>query len=319
MTSIETKSVTKDIRQAIDKMRSLRDANAGVVDAVCCGRRAIPALRQLLFERDPSGLHQPRCCAVHALSMLGANDVLFEFLSAPPEARDPVERAGDDAVVSSAARCLSASRDERVLQLLLRLASGRRRPGVIGALASFRREEAIPYLVDALEEDDCRLLAEPAIIDFGQKAQPLLLSAATTPLPSAGSESETSIRKRRSALGLLMAMGIKREQWAALRHLISDLNPTIAVLACELCLRIAPESEWDGCVRRLVVLLEHADWRLENDVEECLVRFYPKAAGTISTMLRQGPDESAILRSREVLLRVKTRGALRELREQAHR
>lgn len=317
MTVMEAKTTDKDVQRAIEKMRSLRDANLGVVDAVCCGRRAIPALRQLLFEREPSGIYQPRCCAVHALSMLGASDVLFEFLSSPPEALDPVERAGDDAVVNSAARCLSASRDESVLQLLLRLAQGRHRPGVIGALASFHREEVIPFLVDALAEDDCRLLAEPGLVAFGAAARPWLLRSVITPYPSAEMESETSIRQRRSAFNLLEEIGVPRELWPSLRHLISDRDPRIAVRACELCFAIASKAEWSGAIHRLIGLLGNADWRLGNEIEECLVRFYGIAANAISHALRgsvDAGDATSVLRTREALLRVRTRGKRRGFR-----
>jgi hypothetical protein len=309
----EAKCGDEDVRRAIDKMRSLRDGDIGVVEAVACGRRAIPALREVLFERESSGIYQPRCWAARALSILGAYEVLFEFLSAAREASDPVERAGDDAVINSAARFLSVLREERVFRLLLRLTEDRLRPGVVGALAAFRREETIPHLVDALAEDDCRLLAEPALVDFGRKAHPLLLRAATSPLPSAESESETSMRKRRSALSLLMAMGIKRELWASLRHLIFDPDPRIAVLACELALRVAPEAEWDDAVSRLIGLLEHADWRLEGEVEECLVRSYPKAAKTISAVLAGEAIEPS--RTREILLRIRERSGRRQFRE----
>jgi hypothetical protein len=116
-------------------------------------------------------------------------------------------------------------------------------------------------------------------------------------------------------------MGITREAWASLRHLVGDPDPRIAVLACELCLRVAPDAEWDDAVRRLIGFLEYADWRLEGEVEECLVRSYPKAANTISAMLHvdcvDAGDEIAPSRTREILLRVRERGERLELRERA--
>jgi hypothetical protein len=323
MTLAEAKCADEDVQRAIDRMRSLRDGDIGVVEAVACGRRAVPALRELLFEREPSGIYQPRCWAARALSTLGAYEVLFEFLGMRQEASAPVERAGDDAVINSAARLLSVLREERVFRLLLCLAEHRLRPGVVGALAVFGREESIPHLVNALAEDDCRLLAEPALVGFGGRARGELLKAATTPSPSEESESETSIRKRAGALSLLIEMGVPQKLWFSLRHLISNQCPRIALLACELCLRIAPEKEWGGAVRRLVSLLQHADWKLEGEVEECLVRFYPKAAKTISAMRQSGivdaADESAPFRTCEILLRIREGSARRHFRERARR
>ena len=312
MTLIKEK--TEDVQRAIEKMRSLRDGDLGVIDAVACGRRAVPALRNLLFEREPSGIYQPRCWAARALSILGAYDALFEFLDMAHEARDPVERAGDDAVINSAARHLSVLRDERVFRLLMRLANTRLRPGVIGALATFHREEAMPYFVAALGEDDCRLIAEPVLVAFGRIAQPLLLEAATTPSPSAESESETSIRKRRSALALLMEMGVPIELWPSLRGLVFDQDPRIAVLACDLCLSVGREEEWGGAAQRLAQLLENASWRRESDIEECLVRHYGRSAKTITAMLRHSAENSDTPpQSREILLRVRARGERRNL------
>jgi hypothetical protein len=317
MTMAETKLAADDVQPAIEKLKSLRDGDIGVVEAVACGQHAIPALHALLFEREPSGIYQPRCWAARALSILGAYDILFEFLSTPHEARDPVERAGDDAVINAAARQLSVVREERVFQLLLGLARRRNWPGVIAALAAFHRKEAIPYLVGALAEDDCRLLAEPALVSFGRAALPALLRCATLRSPSASVGSETSIRKRRSALSLLMEIGVPRDLWPSLRDLVLDREPRIAVLACEFCFSVAPEAEWSDATHRLIGLLEHADWRLESDVEECLVRHYRKVSHVVAAMLREkagAREEPAPPRSREVLLRVRARGDPRERR-----
>jgi hypothetical protein len=92
------------LRAAIDKLRSLHDGDRGVIEIAACGRRAIPALRALLFERGPSGLYEPRCLAVKALGALEAYDVLIEYLNAPRAIVDPIERVGEDAVLNAAAR-----------------------------------------------------------------------------------------------------------------------------------------------------------------------------------------------------------------------
>ena len=310
MTTTQGEFAADDVQHAIEKMKALLDGDIGVMDAVSCGRSAIPALRALLFAREPSGIYQPRCWAAQALSILGAFDILFEFLNTPHEASDPVERAGDDAVINAAARHLSVVRDDPVFRLFLDLTRRRYWPGVIAALGAFRREEAIPYLVGALAEDDCRLLAEPTLLTFGRAALPELLSAATFRYPSAYVESETSIRKRRSALSLLMQIGVPPSSWPSLRDLVLDREPRIAVLACELCLMIVSEEEWAGAVHRLIELMEGADWRLESDIEECLVRHYRKTSHVIETMLRARVDvrtESAPSRIRDLLLRVRVR------------
>ena len=126
------------VERAIEKLKSLHDGDRGFIETVECGGRAIPALRELLFEREPSGLFQARCLAAKALTGLKAYDVLIEFLESPRDVTDPVERVGEDAVINSAARAAAALREPRVFDLLMRLPRPKRRCE-ISALLRMRR------------------------------------------------------------------------------------------------------------------------------------------------------------------------------------
>jgi len=106
-------------RRAMDKIRSLHDGDLGVLDAVDCGPAAIPALRALLFEREPSGLYEVRRRAVDALAALGAHDVLMDFLGTYHDVTDPIERLGEDAVINAAALALVPAKEPDVFRLLL--------------------------------------------------------------------------------------------------------------------------------------------------------------------------------------------------------
>ncbi|MGO9234689.1 MAG: hypothetical protein ACLP4V_11645 [Methylocella sp.] len=68
------------VQHAIGKLKSLYGGYRGLIEVVTCGNTAIPALRALLFEREPSGLYQSRCLAVRALSALKAYDMLVDYL-----------------------------------------------------------------------------------------------------------------------------------------------------------------------------------------------------------------------------------------------
>ena len=199
-----TAAMAHELERAMEKLRSLHDGDLGVVEVVACGARAIPALRALLFEREPSGLFETRCRAVQALGALDARDVLIEYLAMPHEAADPVEQLGNDAVLNAVARAVAKYRDEQVFQLLRHLAGRRLLPGVVGGLGSFNRQEAIPYLVDSLAEDECRPIAENALMKFGPRARQALLAIASA--PGASSESPSQTRQRRSALELLAVL-----------------------------------------------------------------------------------------------------------------
>lgn len=197
-----------DVEQAINRLKSLHDGDLGVVETIACGSRAIPSLRELLFARETSGLFETRCRVVQVLAALNARDVLLEFLSVPHEADDPVERLGDDAVVNAAARAIAKYRDEQIFQLMHHFARQRLLPGVIAALGSFGRLEAIPYLIDALAEDECRLAAEAALEKLGPASHHPLIRVAAPTACSPEDESPSRKRQRRSALELLDKMGV---------------------------------------------------------------------------------------------------------------
>ena len=276
------------LRAAIDKLRSLHDGDRGVIEIAACGRRAIPALRALLFEREPSGLYQPRCQAVKALAALEAYDVLIEYLNAPRAIADPVERVGEDAVINAAARALTGLHEARIFELLMSLAETRLLPGVIGALGRFGKVEAIPYLVEALTEDESRPAAEAALGNLGSPARQALLVAATQPSPPAGRESESSLRRRRSALQLLTEIGIQPETWPVLRNLMQDQDAKILVLACKISLASAMESEKDAAIRRLINLLPSVDFVLTDEIEQCLAFHFDNVKKVVAAAIQAG-------------------------------
>src|SRR5271166_6155040 len=67
--------------------------------------------------------------------------------------------------------------------------------------------QAMPSLIDALEDDASRPTAEAVLRRLGRAARPVLLRAASLHLPSVERESESSLRRRRIALALLAEIG----------------------------------------------------------------------------------------------------------------
>ncbi len=274
-----------DVRQAMEKLKSLRDGDRGVIELAGCGERALPALRAFLFQREPSGLYQPRCRAVDALAALGAHDVLIEFLSTPSDIADPVERTGEEAVINAAARALIGSHDEKVFALLLDISRRRHLMGVIEALGTFRRIEALPRLVDALGEDCSRPAAEAALLRYGPAARTLLLRTATG-RSSRDDQTVSGLRQRRSALRLLAAIGVPRRAWPEMRWLTLDPDPEVAVLAGAIGFKSAPMPEKFETVRRLIGLLPEVEWRLEREIEDSLAEWPDLAAKIVEESLR---------------------------------
>jgi HEAT repeat protein len=192
-----------EVERAVERLRSLNDGDLALPHVIVCGERAIEPLRKLLFEREPSGLFEARCRATEALAAIGARNVLLEFLRHLPAAPDPVEALGNDAVINAAALAACRVHDEELFEILLKVARRPALTGVIGALGSFGRAEAIPLLIDALEDDTSRLTAENALKRVGGSARPALRQAAERRLPSPKIESVSSQRRRQSASKLL--------------------------------------------------------------------------------------------------------------------
>jgi len=172
---------------------------------------------------------------VRALAALDAYDVLIEYLNAPREVADPVERVGEDAVITQWPTLWRSARGAYI-GAALELAETRILLGVILALGGFGRIKTIPFLVEALADDECRPAAEAALRKFGTTVREALLVAATACSPPVERESDSSLRRRRSALALLIEIGIRPETWPLLRRLMQDKDSKIAVLACKICL-----------------------------------------------------------------------------------
>lgn len=300
--------LARAVRRALERLKSLHDGDLGVIEITGCGKSAVPALRALLLEGEPSGIYQPRRRAVEALAALGAHDVLIEFLEAPREVADPVNRTGEEAVINAAARALIGVENPRIFPLLADLAERRRLPGVIEALGSFARVEALPHLVRALCEDRTRGAAETALLRMGPAARPTLLDIGSRPRPSAEYESASSVRTRRSAVRLLARSGAGPE---AFRALMADADAEIALEACGTVLAIDDPAEKARAVRRLIDLLPSLPWFIIGEAERCLFDHFETARDLIAEHLQAAPpdpaDDAAPARAYRSLLRVARR------------
>lgn len=265
-------SVRPRITCAIEHLKSLHDGESGFSEVVRLGPDAVPSLRALLFEREPSGLPHARVRAAEALAALKAFDVLAEFLLSRQPISDPVERLGEETVVSAAGRLVARLRKDWVYDLLADLAGQRPLRGVLMGLGSFFRKESIPIFINALIEDEARLTAEAILRGFGKVARKALLAAALDEGDNPRSESESHLRKRRSALALLLETGLPRGYWPRVRSLIDDHDHQIALLACRACLNCGTATDMTRMPARLSELQLTAGWFDRGHIQELLSR-----------------------------------------------
>ncbi len=295
------------------RLRSLKEGGAAVLDAVALGVKAVPLLRELLFERDSAGIFAPRQRAVKALAALDLPGVLREFVERWEPAADPVERLGDEAVLGTAARALAAGRDQSAYPLLCATARRHRVPGVIEALGAYRRAESAPLLIAALEDDCAAGAAEEALRALGRGILSPLTDTASRPATGlSGGETPSSRRRRLSALRLLLELGASRDVWEKLAGLVEERDHEIAALACRLGLVTAGDEGKRLCARRLVALLPWLGWPQRQEAEESLAANLAFAAEFVEQALAASAAGPESLRLGRWLRRVKAKALAAE-------
>jgi hypothetical protein len=278
------------IEQLVTAFESLHGGADATFALIECGWSAVQALRRFLYERDPSGIFEPRCRAVTALRAIGAREVLIEFLGADHDEGDPVVRLGEEAVINAVARALIGLHTNKLYELLTRMAGRKLLPGVVEALADFRRADAIPILVAALAEDFSRAAAEEGLKKLGVIAREALIEAATLRDPSRDWESPSNLRRRRSAVQLLAEIGLATSEWPRLQHLLSDDDAMLVFLVCKLLLSGGDSTDKRSIIRRLLALLPGSDWFLASEIEDCLVQNFPEARQLVDCALESGEN-----------------------------
>jgi HEAT repeat protein len=263
-----------EISRYLEELNSLKEGTGAITKLIVCGRPAIEPLRQFLLGGKPSVVYHSRRWAVEALAGLGAKDVLLEYLKQKKDNADPAVRLAEEAVQSAAARELIRWLSEEVSQVLLEIAQKRCLPGALEALGEFKRPEAVPYLVKALEDDVCRRTAEDALRKIGLPAEPELIQAAITPLPSREAEKPSSLLRRRSAVRLLAEIGISEDQWGLLRPLLNEVDAGILVATFRIAAGVAGAKDRAFAGRRVIEVLQNADWYVESEIENALVDLF---------------------------------------------
>jgi HEAT repeat protein len=301
----------QEIEALVRSLNSLHEGELGIDMLVASGESAIEPLRHFLLAGTPSSIFVPRQRAVRALAQLGAKDVLLEYLLTEQPIPDPCVAHGEEAVRNTAARALSEWQTEDVYQALRRMLR-RRLTGVVEALGHFHRPEAVPELVDVLEDDFCRSFAEDALRKIGELAHRALIDAARTPDPSGDHERPASQRRRRSALRLLEPLRLDAEDWRLLAALLYDKDREITARAGAIALVVADEEDKKLAVTRLIEALPTADWLLQGEIEAWLAKHLDVALPAINEEIERRKAAPASMQARDhvlrLLLAVRTKG-----------
>ena len=292
-----------EVQRLLACLQSLVDGESAIEELAACGPRAIPPLREFLLSRRIASVPQPRMWAVEALALLGARDILIEYLEAPSRGVDAQLKFAEDAVKNTAGRRLSAWRDNETFQILLDFSKKRNLPGMIESLAEFERPEAVPCLDRALEDDMCRIAAEDGLRRLGPAARRALVLSAVTPLPHADEETPSSLCRRRSALRLLTVIGVEPQSWEELRMLLAERDPELLARLAQIASSVANPSDRVSVAVGLVAALGRMPWFVWKEAEEALLALAPDSIPAIDAELFRRSSKAPLARAADEVLR----------------
>jgi HEAT repeat protein len=294
----------KEIEALVLSLNSLHEGELGIAMLVACGERAIPPLRRFLMEGKSSGIFVPRQRAVRALAELGAKDVLLDYIRVDRSIPDPVAAQGEEAVKNTAARALSAWPTDDVYEVLRGILHHHRLIGAIETLGEFRRPEAVPELVAALQDDFCRSSAEDALRKLGEVPHSALVDAARSPEPSGTRENHSSRSRRSSALRLLESSRLVAEDWRQLAALMYDQDPEIAARVCAIALAVGDLADQRHAVKRLIEVLPKSNWLLQGEIQEWLEKYVAIALPGIQEEIDRRRSSSTAAQAGDHVLRM---------------
>lgn len=288
----------------------LIDGERAIPALIALGPSAIPPLRRFLIERDPTTVYHPRRWAVRALAALDAREVLVEYLLSPHHP-DPEIRLAEEAVRNAAILEFLRWPDRATIRFLLELSQRYMLPALAEVFGSLRVEEAIPFLDRSLEDDVCRPAAETALAAIGEPARAPLLLSLDYRMPTAETESPSSLRRRRAILRVLAEIGPAPADAPRIAPLLGEPDPEIAIRAAVLLARAGVRSVTPAAAERLIELTAGAPWFLLSDLEDCLVAWAADARPLIQATLARRAAAPLEERVRDQSLRVLLRVARR--------
>ena len=246
--------------------------DVATVEIPALGERAIAPLAHYV-DGPPQSFPHARQLAVRLLGLIGGP-------AAGEALRSLLDRHDLTALSPVLAQSEYAVKDEAVVQLLRLertdlgqefLAAFRRDrlPSAAEALACCRMTEAIPDLIEALEDDLLAERADDALRRFGADAEPALVASLRQrhgESPPTG-ESRVSRRRRIAAATLLGELGDPAAA-TPLRWLLNDTNPAVAAAAAAALAALDPAHVTPGQCRAIVAGAVSPEWRVQARCRE---------------------------------------------------
>jgi HEAT repeat protein len=280
----------KDIASLVQGLDNLCRNLQVQADLLALGERALPALTEYLHG-PPSNFFSGRVLAVEALGRIGGEAAFQGLLNVIAihrlEGLDPVLRLSEEAVQNAAARELGRLGDRRALPRLLEAFRQHRLLGAAEALVRFQEPDALPLLVEGLEDAFKRDRLADAILAMGSLAIPSLLATLERRRRREGEELLPSLERRAEALRLLGMMGA-REAVPAVRTALGDDSDVVRTQAALALVSLEPSDGALEAVPALLAGLTHPDFLQRDRCAEALMRVGPRGLPVIERSLIDG-------------------------------
>ena len=124
-----------------------------------------------------------------------------------------------------------------------------------------------------------------------------MVAAARRALPSAEDERPSSLRRRRTALALLVELRPSDESWPILKPLMDHTDPVLATGAARIAVTLGTREDRMTAVDRLLNVLPAADWFLRSEIQDCLSSLYAEARSRIEAEIA---ERSALPRAQQI-------------------
>lgn len=254
------------------------------------GERAVPALVDFL-NGPPSQFPDGRVLAAEALGRIGGEDAFQGLLQALDlqrfEGLSPVLRLSEETVQDAIARQLVRFHDRRAIPRLLEALRRRHLLGAAEALVQLNEPDALPWLIEGLEDAFKRERLAQAILEFGPSAIPYLKRTLADRRMREGEELLPSIERRAAALKLLGLLRA-REAVGVIRVALNDPSDTVRTEAALALAAVETDALVLDAVPALLAGLNHPDFLQRDRCADALVHIGPRCEQFIERSLVEG-------------------------------
>jgi HEAT repeat protein len=259
-------------------------------EVLLLGERAVPALTSFL-NGPPTQFPDGRVLAAEALGRIGGERAFHGLLQALDPQRfeglSPVFRLSEETVQDAVARQLARFHDRRAIPRLLEALRDRHLLGAAEALVQLQEPEALPWLIEGLEDAFKRERLTQAILEFGPSAIPDLKRTLAIRRMREGQELLPSLERRAAALKLLGLLRA-REAVGAIRDALNDPSDPVRMEAALALVAVESDDRVLDAVPALLAGLNHPDFLQRDRCADALVHIGPRCKPFIERSLVKG-------------------------------